>query len=73
MRNRLIGSILGLVGVLALSLVLLARTVEQSGSAKAQNPASPPDLSGVWVLHPPATASAYSSFAFSKDEPSMTP
>jgi hypothetical protein len=72
-RNHLISSILGVVGVLAISLVLLAQTGEQPGSPKVQNSVWPPDLSGVWVLHPPANASAYSSFAFSKDEPSMTP
>ncbi len=73
MRNHLMGSILSLVIVFTSYLVLLAQSAGQQESTKAQNTASQTDLSGLWVLHAPASASAYSDFAFSKEEPPMTP
>jgi len=73
MRNRLTGSIFSLVAVLAFYLILRAQTAGQTGMAKAQNVAPQTDLSGVWVLHTPASPGEYSNFAFSKEEPPMTP
>ncbi len=51
--------------------VALAQLAAQSGSAQSQKTA-PPDLSGFWLIHPSAGASAFSSFAFAKDSPPMT-
>jgi hypothetical protein len=73
MRNRLMGSILSLAAVLASYLVLQAQTSGQPGTASIQNAAPQTDLSGVWVVHPASSASAFSNFAFSKEEPPMTP
>ena len=73
MQNRLISSILSLAAVLGSCLVLIGQSVGLLGTSKVQNGAPQTDLSGVWVLHPPATASAYSDFAFTKEEPPMTP
>ena len=73
MRNQLMGSISSLVMVFTSYLVLLAQSAGQPGTTKAQNAAPQTDLSGLWVLHPPASASAYSNFAFNKEEPPMTP
>ncbi len=61
-------------GVLVLFVffsIALAQLAVQSGSAQTQK-AAPPDLSGFWLIHPSAGASAYSSFAFAKETPPMT-
>jgi len=50
----------------------LAQKAGQSGSTEAQK-AAPADLSGFWLVHPPASATAYSSYAFTKENPPMTP
>ncbi len=63
MRNRLIGSILAVVAVLAILPVILAQTAKQSGETKGPTAtaargnvpgtaarASAPDLSGVWMI-----------------------
>lgn len=71
MWNRFVVSIL-LVGLSFSSFHILAQTTKQSESAAAAAGSSPNDLSGIWVLKPPAGASSYSNFAFSKDEPPMT-
>src|SRR6202521_3998076 len=73
MRNRVTGSIFSLVAVFASYLVLRAQTAGQTGMAQAQNATPQTDLSGVWVLHAPAGLGEYSNFAFSKEEPPMTP
>jgi len=72
-RNRLMGSILSLVAVLVSYLVLQAQVARQPGTATVQNAAPQTDLSGVWILHTSASSSAFSNFAFSKEEPPMTP
>jgi hypothetical protein len=73
LRNHLVESIAGLATVLAFSIIVFAQTAQPSGAAKVQNAAPGSDLSGVWVLHQPAGTSAYSNFAFTKEEPPMTP
>src|SRR5260370_35036461 len=73
MRNCLMVSILILAELFASNLFLRAQAAGQPGIAKEQNAAPETDLSGVWVLHPPASANAYSDFAFTKEEPPMTP
>jgi len=49
-RNRFLGPIVIVVGVLAVSAVLLNRTAERPDTGKAASTASTPDLSGVWML-----------------------
>jgi hypothetical protein len=71
--NRLRSSTFSLLAVLASYLVLRAQTAGQPGTAKALNAAPQTNLSGVWVLHPPAGPGEYSNFAFTKEEPPMTP
>src|SRR5258708_369219 len=57
--------------LLAFFSVALAHMGGQSGFEKSPKVA-PTNLSGFWLVHPSASASAYSSFAFSKDVPPMT-
>jgi hypothetical protein len=74
MRKFLAGLILGLVTVLSSWPALLAQAPSQSGAVSAQIAAGTPDLSGVWAQRrPPATADQYWVYAFSPDEPPMTP
>ena len=70
MRNPLWCAILGGLMVLAPLSVRLA-LAGQSGSVQPSKSA-PGDLSGIWLIHPPANAKAFSSFAFSKEEPPLT-
>jgi hypothetical protein len=63
--------ILGSFILLTSFSIALAQKAEQSASPSPLKPA-PADLSGFWVLHPSASASAYSSFAFAKEGPPMT-
>jgi hypothetical protein len=72
MRYHSMGSILGFATVLISLLILLGQTAGQLGPARAQNASPRANLSGIWVLHPSASAKAYSDFAFSKEEPPMT-
>ena len=51
--------------------IALAQMAGQSGSTEAPKKA-PADLSGMWLVHPSASASAYSSFAFAKEVPPIT-
>jgi hypothetical protein len=71
MRKRLMPAILGVPFVLAFFSVALARMAQQSGSSEVQTKA-PADLSGLWLVHPPPSTSAFSSFAFTRDELPMT-
>jgi hypothetical protein len=65
---------IGLVAALAISSVLCAQTPERPAAANLPAAASQlPDLSGVWRERAPASARAYSGFAFTKGEPPMTP
>jgi hypothetical protein len=74
MRKFQAGLIVGLVTVLGFSPALLAQAPSQSGAASKQIAAHTPDLSGVWAQRrPPATADQYWIYAFSLDEPPMTP
>jgi hypothetical protein len=72
MRKGLMCAILGVPILFASFSIALARMEKQAGSTEPQKPA-PADLSGFWMIHPSAGASAYSSFAFTKDNPPMTP
>ncbi len=66
MRNRSIGWMLTLVAF----AVSASASTQQSGATKSA--AATPDLSGVWnMAGSPATR--YLSYAFSRDEPPMTP
>jgi hypothetical protein len=79
MRNRLMGSILAVVAVLAFSFVILAQTAEKPGVAKAQTTPPTADLSGVWrrSRRPPDNARRYTIFelalSITSEEPPMTP
>jgi hypothetical protein len=53
-------------------VVALGQTSEPTGLTKPGK-SGPSDLSGMWLFHPIASTSAYSSFAFSKATPAMTP
>jgi hypothetical protein len=70
-RKSTIGAVFGATILLAVFSVALAQTSEQSGSAEPPKTATA-DLSGMWIAHPAAAASAYSSFAFAKEAPPMT-
>ena len=48
MRNRLVGSILAAVAVLACSTIVHTQTAGKPGVAKAQTAARATDLTGVW-------------------------
>ena len=69
MRKYLMCVILGLLVLFASFSMARARKMKPAGSAEAQK-TSPADLSGLWVVRPPA--GSFSSFAFSKDPPAMT-
>jgi len=71
MRKNPMCAILGVPILLASFSIALAHKAEQSGSIEPQKSA-PTDLSGLWLIHPSASASAYSSFAFAKEGPPMT-
>ena len=71
MRKHRTSLIVGVPILLASFSIAFAKVAEQSGSIGSQKPA-PADLSGLWIVHPSAGASAYSSFAFSKESPPMT-
>jgi hypothetical protein len=74
--NRLMVSIATLVILSLFSQPLRAGANKQSADkqSRAANTSTnlSPDLSGVWVLSPPAEASSYSNFAFGKEDPPMT-
>ena len=72
MRNRLIGSIIRGVAVLALSPILLAQTAQQSGVAKAKPALPSSDIWGVWELAPQGAVRVPHSFIM-KEPPSMQP
>jgi hypothetical protein len=71
MRNYSMCAVLGLSILFACFSIAPAQMAEQSASAKPRKAASA-DLSGLWLVHPFANASAYSSFAFAKENPPMT-
>jgi hypothetical protein len=79
MPNRLMGSILALVAVLALSSIILAQTAEKSGVSKAKMAAPTTDLGGVWrrSRRPPDNARRYTiyelAFSLTSEKPPMTP
>ena len=70
MRKYLWCAILGGLVLLA-SLSVRLTLAGQTGSAQAPKSA-PTDLSGIWLIHPPPSTKAFSSFAFTKDEPPLT-
>ncbi len=71
MRKYRMCAILGVPILLASFSIAFAQKAGPSGSTEAQK-AAPADLSGFWLVHPSASASAYSSFAFTKENPPMT-
>lgn len=71
MRKHPLYVILGAPILLGSFSVALAQMAGQSAPNETQKK-PPPDLSGLWLIRPPAGASAYSSFAFTKDEPPMS-
>ena len=71
MRNRPVAQYALLVAILLLPFLASGQPGTGSGSSKAG--ASVPDLSGVWSMHMPASARPYINFAFTGDEPPMTP
>jgi hypothetical protein len=71
MRKYSLGVIPAVPILFASLTIALAQMGNQSGSTQSQKPA-PADLSGLWLVHPSPNASAYSSFAFTKEAPSMT-
>jgi hypothetical protein len=72
-RDRLLVLIGANVLALILSPVLRAQSAGQPEAAQAQTSATTPDFSGVWTQHAPPAARAYSLYAFTKEEPPMTP
>lgn len=58
--------------LLAAFSIALAQKGGPSGSTEGQK-AAPADLSGFWLVRPAASATAYSSYAFTKENPPMTP
>jgi hypothetical protein len=71
MRKYLMCAILGLPILFVSFSFALGQIADKSGSPAAQKTATA-DLSGLWLIRPSANTSAYSSFAFSKDDPPMT-
>ena len=71
MRKYSTSAIVVVLLVLAFFSVALAQMSRQPASTGSLK-AAPAILSGLWLVHPSANASAYSSFAFSKDTPPMT-
>jgi len=71
MRKHPMYAVLGVLLLFASFSIALAQMAEKSGTTEPQKTATA-DLSGLWVVHPPASASAYSSFAFAKEVPPMT-
>jgi hypothetical protein len=71
MRNRWVGSILALVGVVASALVLRAQTAEQTGTAKAPTGAPTIDLTGVWETS--MEGISWADYSFTPEIPPMTP
>ena len=71
MRKYPMCVVLGVSILLVYLSIALAQVAGRSGSTEPQKTA-PADLSGLWLVHPSASASAYSSFAFAKDGPPMT-
>ena len=69
MRKYRMCAILGVPILFASFSIALAQMAEQSGSTEAQKTA-PADLSGFWLIHPSASASAYSSFCLYQGGPS---
>lgn len=72
MRKYSMCALIGALILFSSFSIALARIARQSGSTQPQKSA-PADLSGVWLIHPPSSASAYSSFAFTKEVPPLTP
>lgn len=71
MRNRFVLSIIFVsLGVSFFNLI--AQGDQRGSDISSAKPSSAVDLSGVWVLKPPTSASPYSSFALAKDAPAMT-
>lgn len=71
MRKRPMYAILGVPILVAFFATALAQRSEQVSSNATQKKA-PADLSGLWLIHQTPGSSAYSSFAFSKEDPPMT-
>jgi len=71
MRKYPMCAVLGALILLASFSIALAQMSEHSGSRDPLKTA-PADLSGLWLVHPSDSASAYSSFAFGKEIPPMT-
>jgi hypothetical protein len=61
-----------LVGLMLLPSLAAAQSAQTSEATKAKAQA-PVDLSGVWRMHMPASARPYINFAFTAEEPPMTP
>jgi len=72
MRKSRMCAILGVPILFASFSIALAQMAAQSGSTEPQK-AAPADLSGFWLIHPSASASAFGSFAFTKENPPMSP
>jgi len=70
MRKYPMGAVLGVAVLFGSFPIAVAQMAGQSASSETQKAAS--DLSGLWLIHPPPSSSAYSSFAFSKEDPPMT-
>jgi hypothetical protein len=71
MRKYPICAVLGVPILFASLSIALAQMAEKSGSTEPEK-TTPADLSGIWLVHPSASASGYSSFAFAKGVPPMT-
>ncbi|HVA95470.1 MAG TPA: hypothetical protein VNI36_11285 [Candidatus Dormibacteraeota bacterium] len=74
MRNSRFTPGVAVIAALFFSSVMCAQPPKQPAVAKSPAAASQvPDLSGVWMQHPPASARSYAGYKFTKEEPPMTP
>jgi len=71
MRKNQMYAILLVPILIACFSIAFAQVDEKSGSTETQKSA-PADLSGLWLVHPLTDSNAYSSFAFTKEDPPMT-
>jgi hypothetical protein len=70
--NRLLAPLTALIALLGFLPFSFAQSSERNTAVKSSADQLP-DLSGVWRQNAPANARAYSGWAFTKDEPPMTP
>jgi hypothetical protein len=71
-RKYSTSAILGVPILLAFFSMAAAQMGKKAGPTGSLK-AAPANFSGIWLVHPPASSSAYSSFSFAREAPPMTP